>query len=600
MTNLKTKWDLSPLLSGDHDPLVNELVSKAQEVYKDFVEKWRDRTDYLNDPGVLKEALDEYEYLARNFDGTGSVGYYFWLRSHQDQTDPYIKSQNNRIKHIEVKLDNDIEFFTNRLCKILPETQVVMLEHHGLKPYKHFLEKLFESAKYTLSEPEEKILNLKNQTSFGNWVRMVREFVSKEEREVLDESRQKVVKPLADFISLINSQNKEVRDVSAKAVNEVMEKHVDSAEHELNSILLDKKVNDDLRGIDRPDTVRHISDDIDTDVVDALVDAVSKRFDIPARYYKLKARVMGVPKLAYHERNVTLGNLNGSYPYEKAVEVVGNTFEALDTEFAGIFNDMVRNGKIDVFPEKGKYGGAFCTHKRPGDPVYILLTHTGKLNDVLTLGHEMGHAINDVLIARAQNALNNDTPLSTAEVASTFMEDFVFDRVSTEFKPSDKFHLIMEKLNDDVSTIFRQVACYKFEQELHSSYRERNYLTKTEIGELFQKHMSAYMGEAVEQSAGSENWWVYWSHIRSFFYVYSYASGLLISKSLQNMVRQDKNQIHKVKKFLSAGLSDSPKNLFMDMGIDINNALFWNKGLDEVEELLKEAEQLADQQQLSS
>ena len=595
MSQIKTKWDLSLLLSGDYDPKAKQIVVQAQKAYKYFVSKWQSRNDYLESPKVLKEALDEYEALARNYDGTGPVGYYFELRYQQDQTNSQIKSQNNKIKDIEVKLANSLEFFTNRLCRVSPEIQLKMLKNKDLKPYKHFLEKLFESAKYTLSEPEEKILNLKNQTSFENWVRMVSEFVSKEEREVLDESGNKVIKPLFDFMSLLKSQNKEVRDISARAVNEVLEKHADSAEHELNSILEDKRIDDELRGIDRPDRSRHISDDIDTDVVDAMVDAVSMRFDISNRYYKLKAKVMGVPKLAYHERNVTLGNLNKKYPYEKAVDMVGKTFKTLDSQFAQIFYDMVKSGKIDVYPEKGKCGGAFCTHRGLKDPVYILLNHTGRLDNVATLGHEMGHAINDVLISRAQNALNNNSPTSTAEVASTFMEDFVFERASQEYGPKDRLYLIMEKLNDDVSTIFRQVACYKFEQELHRLYRDKNYLTKNEIGQIFTKHMGAYMGDAVEQSLGSQNWWIYWSHIRSFFYVYSYASGLLISKSLQNMVKRDKTQIEKVKKFLSSGLSESPKKLFMDMGIDISDAKFWNQGLSKVEVLLKEAESLAGQ-----
>ena len=593
MIKTSSRWDLSPLLSDDKDPKVDQIIAEAQKAYKDFVNKWQGRQDYLELPQILKEALDEYETLAHNYDGVGSVGYYFSLRYYQDQSNPQIKAQNNKINDIEVKIANDVEFFTNRLCRVLPKTQKIMLSYPELKTYRHFLEKLFESARYTLSEPEEKILNLKSQTSFSNWVSMVQEFVSKEEREVLDESGKKVIKPLSDFMSLLSSSKKKVRDISAHAINEVLGKHVDSAEHELNSILLDKKINDELRGIERPDKSRHLSDDIDTNVVDALVETVSKRFDISNRYYKLKAKVMGVPKLAYHERNVTLGDLGKKYPYERAVEIVGKTFKGLDKEFAAIFYEMIQNGKVDVFPEKGRVGGAYCFHKRLNDPIYILLNHTEKLTNVLTLGHEMGHAINDVLISRVQGALNYHTPLSTAEVASTFMEDFVFERVSSEYDPKDRLYLIMEKLNDDVSTIFRQVACYKFEQELHQLYREKNYLTKDDIGKIFTKHMSAYMGDAVEQSPGSQNWWVYWGHIRSFFYVYSYASGLLISKSLQSMVRQDKQSIEKVKKFLSAGTSESPKNLFKDMGIDITNAKFWNQGLDEVEALLKEAESLA-------
>jgi oligoendopeptidase F len=151
----------------------------------------------------------------------------------------------------------------------------------------------------------------------------------------------------------------------------------------------------------------------------------------------------------------------------------------------------------------------------------------------------------------------------------------------------------MAKLNDDVSSIFRQVACYRFEQELHQEFRKKGYLSKDEIGVLFRKHMKAYMGPFVEQSPGSENWWVYWNHIRYFFYVYSYASGLLISKSLQNSVKKDPAFIKKVKEFLSAGLSDSPKNIFGRLGIDITDNQFWGKGLDEVELLLNETTQLA-------
>jgi oligoendopeptidase F len=137
------------------------------------------------------------------------------------------------------------------------------------------------------------------------------------------------------------------------------------------------------------------------------------------------------------------------------------------------------------------------------------------------------------------------------------------------------------------------VACYRFEQALHEAFRLKGYLSKEEIGALFRKHMAAYMGSAVEQSAGAENWWVYWSHIRYFFYVYSYAGGLLISKSLQSSVKADPAFVVKVKEFLSAGLSDSPRNIFLKLGIDIGDKRFWERGLREVEELLEETEELA-------
>jgi oligoendopeptidase F len=173
------------------------------------------------------------------------------------------------------------------------------------------------------------------------------------------------------------------------------------------------------------------------------------------------------------------------------------------------------------------------------------------------------------------------------------MEDFVLQEILKKANDELRLAIMMKKLNDDASTIFRQVACYRFEQELHREFRRKGYLSKEEVGSIFQKHMAAYMGPAVEQSAGSENWWVYWGHIRYFFYVYSYAGGLLISKSLQNSVKESPVFIGKVKEFLSAGLSDSPRNIFMRLGIDIAERGFWDKGLREIERLLEETIALA-------
>jgi oligoendopeptidase F len=592
MAKLLTTWDLSALLASDHDPAADTLVAQAQQAYTEFAAKWAPRVDFLTSPSALKEALDDYETLDRLYAGTGAAGYYFWLRAQQDQSDPYLKAQATKLDGIEAKLANQVEFFTNRLCRLPAKTQKLMLGYPELKLYRHFLELLFASAPYTLTESEEKILTLKNQTAFTSWVQMVKEFIGQEEREVLDASGTKTLKTLPDMMSLLSSPKKHVRDVSAQAINAILAKYADTAEHELNAILLDKKITDELRGVARPDKLRHVLDDIDTQVVDGLLNAVTARFDIPQRFYKLKAKLMGVPQLAYHERNVTLGKLAKNYSYTQAVRLVGSTLGALDPEFAQIFHTLASNGNIDVYPAKGKHAGAFAGHKRLTDQPYVLLNYGGKLSDVTTLGHEIGHALNTVFITRNQNSLAGGTPLCTAEVASTLLEDFVFDRIAADYGPQDRLYLLMEKLSDAVASIFRQVACYRFEQELHHTYRAKNYLTKSDIGALFTKHMAAYMGDAVEQSPGATNWWVYWSHIRSFFYVYSYASGLLIAKALHTMVRQDPTSVAKVKKFLAAGTSDSPSKVFMTLGIDISNPKFWHQGLSAIDQVLTEAESL--------
>lgn len=593
LTDIHKSWNLKSLFKDDDD---KDMLIERAEIEKNcylFINKWKNRSDYLSDPLILRTALDEYESLERDYGDCGKEGMYFMLRSALEQDNPKLKAKSSKLNEFWQKIENDLQFFEHKIAKISLVEQSKFLNNLELAKYKHFLERSFENAKYLLTEDEEKILNLKSQTSYANWVRMTTSFISKEERMVVCDNGKKELKSFSEIISLMDSKSKKIRDSAAVAFNDILERHSDTAEAELNSILEDKKVDDELRKVSRPDLSRHIVDDIDSSVVDSLIIAVSSRNDIPKRYYKLKAKLHGLNKLKYHERNIPFGKITKKYPYNDAINLVYDVFLKLDTEFANILKSFNENGQIDPYPKKGKNSGAFCAGSSISLPSYVLLNHDESLNDVLTIAHEMGHGINNELMRKKVHALYYETPLSTAEVASTFMEDFVIEELIKSANDELKLSILMMKLNSDISSIFRQVACYRFEQELHESYRKIGYLSKQEIGKMFQKHMNSYMGDSVELSKGAENWWIYWSHIRNYFYVYSYASGLLISKSLQASVKRDHSFILKVKDFLSMGESDSPKNIFLKLGIDITNKDFWNKGISEIELLLDETEQLA-------
>lgn len=590
---MQTKWNLALLLPNEDEETLKKMQKKIKMKKDEFVKKWKNNNSYLSDPAKLTEALHDYENWSREYAGGGAMGYYFHLKSTLDENDPNIKAQDALITEFAKEIANEMMFFTHRLAQVDTKTQQEFLTYPQLAEYKHFLEKLFAEARYLLSEKEEQILLLKSDPAYGNWTRMTSGFLSKEEGEVLNQKGESEIKNFSEIMSLMDSQDKQVRDSAAKAFNSIMTKYAEVAENELNSILQNKKIDDMLRKINRPDLTRHIADDIDSTVVDTLLTTVEKMNSVSHRYYALKAKLMGVPKLAYHERNVPYGAVESEYPFEDSVELVFNVFTKLDPEFATIFQGFLNNGQIDVFPKKGKRSGAFCSGFLISHPTYILLNHTDKLKDVLTLAHELGHGINNELIKQKQNAINYDTPTSTAEVASTFMEDFVFEELLSKANEKEQLSLLMSKLNDEISTVFRQVACYRFEQSLHKALREKGYLSKEHIGELFQKAMISYMGDAVEQSEGSQNWWVYWSHIRYFFYVYSYASGLLISKSLQNQVKKNPSFIQNVKGFLSTGTALSPKDIFAKLDIDITSESFWMQGIEEIDQLLKKTEELA-------
>jgi len=589
-----TSWNLKLLFDNLDQPIDKLLEEEREELQteaKKFVQKWENKTDYLKNPSILKEALNDYENWRRNWGSSGRQGFYLALSLALDQNNSELKAKESKINEISVDIENQIQFFTHRLSRVDSAKQQEFLSSVELKEYRHFLEILFNSSKHLLSEAEEKILNLKHFTSHTKWVQMLEGFLSKEERKIVMEDGTSQIQNFSQIINLTSHKNKSIRDQAAAAFNDILAKYVEVAENEINAVLYNKKVNDTLRKFHRPDQSRHLTDDVDTDMVDQLVESVANRFEVARKFYELKAKLFGVSKLAYHERNVEYGDLDMNFDWSKAATLVYDTFMSLDQTFADIFEMFLNQGLIDVFPKKGKDSGAFCASVRSNLPIYVMLNHTGRLNDVRTLAHEMGHAINFEMM-RHENELNYDCSLFLAESCSTFMEDFVLQKIIQDASEEQKLAIMMEKLNNDISTIFRQIAFYRFETDLHLTFKDTGYLSHEQIGTIFTKHMIDYMGDFVSQDEGSQNWWIYVGHFRNFFYVYSYAGGLLVSKYLQSQVKKDKSFIDQVKQYYSTGLSKSPKQTLEDIGVKVDKS-FWNKGLDEVEQLLNEATFLA-------
>ncbi|MBN1374253.1 M3 family oligoendopeptidase [Candidatus Dojkabacteria bacterium] len=580
-------WDLSLLYKSDSDPQIEKDVKISKKEISDFVKKYKTAKAYLKDPKALHKALLDYEILANSNHSIDKAWFYYYLRRDQNAQDITIKKQFNNINQTATELSNSLTFFTLKISKIPKNLQPKMLAYKPLQKYSHMLKRLFIEGKYLLSEKEENLFSLLSKPAYSNWTQFLEEQVNKTEGYVTTTKGIKKKQPFNQIIENLSSRDSKLRDSSAKIIHKIVYEKREIATEELNSILEFKRVSDKLRGHIRPDEARHISDDIDTSVVDAMVSAVTKRFDLSKRYYKARARILGKKRLKYHERTFPLNPKSLKYEFSQAQKIVLSTYTSLDPELGELAKNFFSQRRFDVFPQKGKSGGAYCAAVKPKYPTYILLNYSGNESDILTIAHELGHGINNELIAKHQDILNYGTPTSTAEVASTFFEDFVFENLNKSISDSTKRLLLMDKLGNDVSTIFRQVALYNFEKELHATFRKQMYLSAKEISAMFKTHMQAYMGPAVSADKGSENWWVHWSHIRSPFYVYSYASGLLISKALQAMVQKDPKTISKVKTFLSTGLSKSPKEIFLELGIDITKKEFWEKGLNRIDDMLK-------------
>ncbi len=591
---IKTNWDFQTTLGFKSlkDPKIKKDLKLAKDTAYKFINKWSKDNTYLTSTKSLLKALTQYDKWLSFFSTSGQVDYYFSLRQALNENSSKISAKLNKLSFASKKIENDIHFFPIKLSKVSPSKQTYFLKSPILKPYRNFLKNLFAHGRHILSDKEEKLLNLKSQVSYSNWVKMTSRLLSQKQQKVLNHKGKLQTLPFSKIGSLIDNRNFKIAESAGSAFTSIVNSLSDVAESELNSILEDKLVEDNIRHYKRPDSARHLSDDIDTSVVDSLIDSVSSNFQISKDFYKFKAKLLGLKKIPYYWRNVPIGQFDKSFSPATTINLIDQVFNKLDPVFSSLFKDFLKNGQIDFLSKKGKSDGAFCAGGLLSSKSFILLNHNNKLRDVTTLAHEMGHAINNELMRSCQNGLNFDTSLAIAEVASTFFEDFALEHVRQTLTPQEDFSLLMAKLDDDISTIFRQVACYNFETELHTKFRKIGYLSKKQISDLFIKHMSSYMGDSVDLS-GFNAWWVYWSHIRSPFYVYSYASGLLISKYLQSKVNKDPIFVNQVKKVLSFGTSRSPKQIFASIGLDLENKSFWSQGIAQVENFLNQAQSVS-------
>jgi oligoendopeptidase F len=572
-------WNLKLLYKSLDDTQIEKDIKISEKAILTFVKKWKGNTEYLKDPKVLKEALNEYESLNSKYGILTKPYYYTVLNKEIDLNNKKLKAKLNKLSHRATKLGNEIQFFEIKLSKVSKSKQEKFVNCKELKDYKHFLEMLFASSKYVLSDKEEKVFSLTAKPSFGNWINMIEELLSKQTFKVLDENLKEKEISYNEASKYFTSTNKKVRDRASKEFDKINERYIEIAEYEMNSILERKQIQDEYRGVKRPDLPRHLSTDVDSKVVDTLIDVVTKNFDISKEFYKQKAKLLGQKTIGYHERNVPITKIDKRFKFDKAVEIVRDSFYGVDKEFGDIFSSYIDNGQIDSFPKANKSGGAYCTKANKNLPTYILLNYNDRVNDVLTIAHECGHGIHSELSAR-QNALNDGYSLALAEVASTFFEDFALEKIVSQSKDKTFIESMKhESMSDTVNTIFRQIAFYNFEMDLHKTFREKGYLSHEEVSDIFIKHMRSYLGDAVDVDDGMRYGWVYVSHFRRFFYVYTYASGLLISKYLQSKVRENNDFVKDFKKLLSAGSSKSVKDIFMDIGVDIGKREFWEESV---------------------
>jgi len=589
MKNKKQKyqWNLGLLYNSEKDPKI-ESDLKSIEMKIDFFARKYDRPEksYLDNNKKLLKALNDYEELRKATDGKPLV--YFELLRDIDATNKAAPAQISLISNRLTQAHNKLEFFKNSLGDIVKNKQAVILKDKTLVKFQVFLKRIFDSAEHKLSIPEEKIMNLKSLPAYDMWVdgneRMLNlRYITWEGKKIsIAEAANKVADiskayERHKYDTLITDQLKAVALFS---------------EAEINAVVTNKKINDKLRNYSYPHENTVKGYDNDPKVVETLVRTVTDSFSISHRFYKVKARLLGLKKLSYSDRNARIGKIKARFSFEESLEILKETFGGLDQKYAKILQEYFDKGQIDVLPRIGKTGGAYCCGLYTL-PTFVLLNHTGDLHSLTTFAHEMGHAFHTEL-SKIQGPIYCHYSISLAETASTLFEAIALESVFDELSDEEKIIVLEEKINAEISTVMRQIACFNFEKEMHETIREKGFVDAEKLAEMHNKHMSAYLGHAFKLEKDDGYSFVRWSHIRRFFYVYTYAYGMLVSKALLRRYKQDKTFWKKIEQFLSAGGKDSPENILKEIGIDVSKQDFWKDGLGEIEDDIKKLEKLTE------
>ena len=574
----KTEWDLAQIYTSENDPKIESDTKKFVEKYNDFSEKWSKNEKYLEDSDFLLESLMDYESLLET---EITPYYYFHLKSELDLQNPDYTAKKGKYFDISIEAGNKVEFYLLNLGKIHDNLQTKFLTDEKLQKYWNFLSDIFENSKYNLTEKEEIVVNMYSKASRTYWVNLRKKQLSKINVNG---------KSFEEAFALLSSPDKKIRDLTAKKLYKELEPVSEILVDEFNSLLETKFVHRKLRGITRYDEARHVSDSVDSEIVDSLIANVSEYYYVTQRFYKLKAKILGLKKLKYYERNLPYtAKKERKLSFEESVEIVRNSLSKISPEYEDYFVELLKTGKIDVFPKKHKSGGAYCLSLDKKFRSFILLNYTEMLNDAFTLAHETGHAVHFQKLINKQPAVYAGSSLMLAEVASTIFEGFVNDELSKILNDEENFALKLENLTGSMNSVFRQVSFYKMELEFHKQYEEKKYLSAKELGDIFEKYSKEELGDSIEYPEGVRNSWTYVSHFRNPFYVYSYASGELISIALKKIIKDEKS-VDKLNTLLEMGSSKSPKDAFGEIGIDISSKDFWILGLKEIEKEITELE----------
>jgi oligoendopeptidase F len=581
-------WDLDPLVDGEGEEGADRLLAEADERAARFAEAHAGKVAQLDGPG-LAAAMDELQAIV---DFVGRAGSYAMLRFSVDTADPANGALLARVQEREAAIETKLVFFELEWAALDDERVDELLAADGLETTRHHLRMVRRYRPHLLTEPEERLLTEKAVTGREAWTRLFSELTSAL-RVDLPDGDEPVALEVA--LSRLFSPDREVRRTSAEAVTAALEPGARTRAYVLNTLLQDKAVDDRLRSYPSWIASRNLANEATDESVQALLVAARANYDLPQRWYRLKAGLLGVDRIADYDRMAAVSDEDVHVEWPDATTLVLSSFDDFSPTLGDLARRFFDERWIDAPVRPNKRGGAFCAYTTPSVHPYVMLNYTGRRRDVLTLAHELGHGLHAAL-ARSRGPLEQHTPLTVSETASVFGETLVFRRLLGEaVTPASRLALLAENIEGSIATVFRQTAMNRFEELAHTARRNDGELSVERFGELWHQSQAEMLGDAVEITDGYRLWWSYVPHfIGTPGYVYAYAYGQLLALSVyRRYLEEGESFVPRYLELLEAGGSRSPEELAAIAGLDLEDPSFWAQGLALVREQLEAAEAAA-------
>ncbi len=499
------EWDLSDLYKGHDDPAIKQDLAAAQQRARDFAGRYRGQINKPDGPvpAEFAAAIDEFASVA---EALGKAGAYAGLLHAADSAKHEHGALLQYVQDQAVQARQHLMFFELDWMDLPDDVAERLANAPELAKYRHWLKQQRKFRSHKLSEPEERLIDMLANTGSRAWQRLFDDTTAAMEFKVRSGNKTETMNE-SQALSLLYEPDRTVRKNAAAAITKTLQAHGKQMTFVANTLVYDHEIEDRLRKFDDPMAHRNLDNEIDKATVDALLTACERNFGIVQRYYKLKGKLLGIGRLKDYDRYAPVIGDMPAVDWDRCRRSVLESFAGFSPRLADIAREFFEKNWIDALVRPGKTGGAFSAGTVPGVHPYILLNFTGKLRDVLTMAHEMGHGVHQYL-SRQVGYLEMHTPLTVAETASVFAEMVTFERLLAEQSDDRvKLALLCSKIEDIFATIFRQAVLTRFEEKLHAARRSEGELAPERICDLWIEANQPMHGKAVDLTDGYRWWW---------------------------------------------------------------------------------------------